>query len=149
MHYRCTVLPTSKYVVILKFMGLDHTYKVNDYFFLMDKKRSIFIVNFFDHIQEKGHGRNVMMGFSVSMNPALPDITERTPSKNIVCLHFRVSLLTFSGIKLRFPIMKMFLFFYPSKRISMNFKMTTWKYCTSIVHELRLRMHAIFKWVNR
>jgi hypothetical protein len=30
----------------------------------------------------------------------------------------------------------------------MNFKMTTWKYCTSIVHELRLRMHAIFKWVN-
>ena len=29
-----------------------------------------------------------------------------------------------------------------------DFKMTTWKYCTSIVHELRLRMHAIFKWVN-
>ena len=29
-----------------------------------------------------------------------------------------------------------------------DFKMTTWKYCTSIVYELRLRMHAIFKWVN-
>ena len=30
----------------------------------------------------------------------------------------------------------------------MNFKTTTWKYSTSIVHELGLRMHAIFKWVN-
>ena len=64
-----TVLPFQLSRVILKFMGAPT--KVNEYFLQMDKKRSIFIVNSFDHIQEKGHGRNVMMGFSVPVT-ALP-----------------------------------------------------------------------------
>ena len=101
----------STYVVILKFMGLDHTYKVNDYFFLMDKKRSIFVVNFFDH-----HGRNVMMGLSLSMDPAARvTLKAELHQKKIVCLNFHVSLLTFPclffWIKLRKSIIKMLLFF--------------------------------------
>ena len=47
------------------------------------------------------------------------------------------------------PIMKMLLFFYPSKRIFIfTLYVGSWKYCTSIVQELRLRMLAIFKWVK-
>lgn len=80
----------------------------------MDKNRSIFMVNFFDHIQGKGH---VIMGFSHCSGP--PHLKAELSS---VCISMSLSLGThlpmpFPGVKLRKSIiMKMLLFFYPSTK---------------------------------
>ena len=116
MHYRCTVHTSNFQVVILKFMGLDHTYKVNNYFFLMDKKRSIFIVNFFDqHLgkRPRSQGYDGALPIHGSWGPA--NLKAEHHQKKIVRLNFHVCLLTFPclffWIKLRKSIIMMLLFF--------------------------------------